>query len=238
MNNSTSNHWDISWSQGIYKQQYEAGLRATYERYRNISNWINKFNIKFEVIVDLGCGNGEVTKHLLLEDNNRKAILVDWSKSALDKAQHNLRSLNNPIKFIDSNATTINENYKKALLLSLGVIEHFKNPETIISEMYNCIDSGSTLILMTPNRLSLVGLSRKILELNNKWTFGLQKEFSVEELNQFCIKSQFEIIHLEAMPRIYIKSDTFLTKSFSYVDRFIHFFYKKWGWYAFVICRK
>ena len=54
---------------------------------------------------------------------------------------------------------------------SLGVIEHFLNPDKVMKEMYRVLKTNGHLILMTPNKYSFGILDKKIKILLKVWNW-------------------------------------------------------------------
>lgn len=106
---------------------------------------INKYNIPYgSKILDIGCGNGEITSHF--EQLGMVVYGLDISDSAIGNLnndsfkKYNLNNTNYP--FGDNEFDFI---------FSKSVVEHLREPDILIDEAYRMLKHGGTFICMTPS---------------------------------------------------------------------------------------
>lgn len=175
----------------------------------------NKINLNgSDLIVDLGCGPGNMSEKLSLEWPNVPVIGIDGSKEMILKAESrkNLhpKKLNNLIYLYkdikDIKLTDITDKKKITLLISNSLIHHL----THIDEFFECIislSSKETLnfhkdLVRPLNEKSALKLKAECsLQYNeiltNDYYASLQASYRANELKDFILKknlNQFEVL--------------------------------------------
>ena len=175
----------------------------------------NKINLnRSDLIVDLGCGPGNMSEKLSLEWPNVPVIGIDGSKEMILKAESrkNLhpKKLNNLIYLYkdikDIKLTDITNKKKITLLISNSLIHHL----THIDEFFECIislSSKETLnfhkdLVRPLNEKSALKLKAECsLQYNeiltNDYYASLQASYRANELRDFILKknlNQFEVL--------------------------------------------
>jgi SAM-dependent methyltransferase len=110
-----------------------------------VSHLIDKFKIKKDIkLLDIGCGNGLLTKNFI--DNGVDAYGIDISLSSHQHLptekfkKHDLSIRNYP--FDDETFDVI---------FSKSVVEHLRDPDILIDESFRLLKPGGILICMTPS---------------------------------------------------------------------------------------
>lgn len=239
---STVNHWQQFWNT-LEKGRNLARRRIGFERAQFILQNLHLDYLNGARIFDLGCGYAEVSRHLLAEIPRSTLLGFDWSVDALKVAKIGTAAFAERAHFVHDNCCEDSDFFKKYesrsdLILSLGVIEHFPEPAKIVRGMAQVLDSGGVLVLMTPNRRSTAGLSRRFKQVLGKWNFGYQREYTVEILEKWCIEAGLEVLSKHALPRQESPVDDRILRYFSAIDRWLSMVIPKWGFYSFVFAKK
>ena len=119
-------------------------------------------------------------------------------------------------------------------VISLGVIEHFLNPDKVMNEMYRVLKTNGHLILMTPNKYSFGILEKKIKILLKVWKFGYQTEYSVNNLEEIANKYGFKVVSRNTELRKTFKNDSISFKLISSIDQILNVFNKNFGFYSYI----
>lgn len=125
-------------------------------------------------ILDVGCGNGVISRHLGRFGFNVTGI--DVSEKAIEKAQ-SLNQFSN-VKFMTKSAEQlIAEGAKYDAIICSEVLEHLTDPDALLSVLNKSLLRNGKLIITVPNgngpRESLV--TKPVLKLRNKnnWIWKL-----------------------------------------------------------------
>lgn len=104
---------------------------------------------KDKVVLDVGCGEGYGTN--LLASVAKKAVGIDYSKEALDKASKNYAS--DKTVFFRNNINHIvlaDESFE--LIVAFQVIEHLARPHILLSKIRDLLKVSGIFLLSTPNK--------------------------------------------------------------------------------------
>lgn len=120
---------------------------------------------KGDRILDVGCGN--LRDGRLLAKGGCKVWGIDISTGMLMEGKKiaQKEGLDN-ITILRASATHLpfpNDYFNK--IVCSEVIEHIPEYQLCITEMVRCLKRGGTVVITTPNRMSLYGLNRSFVEL-------------------------------------------------------------------------
>ena len=107
-------------------------------------------------VLDLGCGDGDYGKRL-------KGLGFDVTAADIDTARFRYK---NEIEFKHCDITKqlpFTDNYFDYVLL-MEVVEHLRNPYVVLAEINRIIKGGGSLVISTPNILSLKSRFRYLFE--------------------------------------------------------------------------
>ena len=146
---------------------------------------ITKLGIQGEVMVDIGCGDGTVTKQLAESIGAKEVFGIDISERSLDIA----RSKGIKTLKLDINHETLPfPDNTIDVVTGIEIIEHLVNPDNFYKESYRILKDNGYLILSTPNLASwlnrlllLLGYTPAFYEVSLRFKLG--KPFrSMEEI--------------------------------------------------------
>ena len=109
------------------------GMRKNH--FKPVMKMIKLFEDKYKnpCIIDAGCGNGWLVRHLDEKNKYKKIIGVDGSKSMIAKA----KKLDPKNNYICSELDLWKPDYKADVVISMEVMYYFKKPEKIIKHIFN-----------------------------------------------------------------------------------------------------
>jgi len=177
--------WDKSW-----EKQSEIVKISSADR-KFFKYLINEINPKDKEILELGCGRAALS--FLFDKYEPKSItLVDFSKEALLRAK-NIFSNSKHIKFVEDDLLKFETKKKYDIVFSSGVVEHFSDElrELAINKhFYASKDKVIFLVPAKPHYNSIRHKKKRTIK-----SFGWQKAFSRDEMNNYCRKhTNFNII--------------------------------------------
>jgi ubiquinone/menaquinone biosynthesis C-methylase UbiE len=116
---------------------------------------IHKLNKKNISILDIGCGTGNIL-NFFSNNGYKKLYGIDINKYTLSIATKNCPQA--VIKYGDIYKIPFDKN-KFDIVILTEVIEHLDHPEVAIIEIKRVLKKNGVLLLTTPNRMGLMGLS-------------------------------------------------------------------------------
>ena len=116
-----------------------------FTRYKNKFIFKNLGNVKDKDILELGCGQGDLSYELV-----KKGARVDAIDIRKNIKKEYLISSN--LKFIQQDATCINYENLFDAVISFDVIEHIKNDKILIEKSFKALKPGGILIFGTPHK--------------------------------------------------------------------------------------
>ncbi|MHA1291722.1 MAG: FkbM family methyltransferase [Promethearchaeota archaeon] len=157
-------------------------------------------------ILDLGCGTGYGTKTLF--DKGNEVYGADISKNAIQYAEKNYKGPKyiccsaEKLPFVDNNFDVV---------IAFEVIEHVRDSEKALNEIYRVLKEGGELFISTPNPQHFGNLLRRLF-LNRPYPSKIDtgniyhiKEFNYNEFVSFIIRKNFKLVsefgqHLPLIP--------------------------------------
>jgi 2-polyprenyl-3-methyl-5-hydroxy-6-metoxy-1,4-benzoquinol methylase len=103
---------------------------------------------KGSVVLDVGCGNGVISRSL--GELNYNVLGIDVSEKAIEKANQ-LNSLPNVSFKVLSAEQLVAEGKKYDAVICSEVLEHLHNPETLLKTLYQSLSDNGFLIVTVPN---------------------------------------------------------------------------------------
>ena len=150
---------------------------------------------KSEVIIDVGCGIGNVLLNLKKKGVLAKMYGVDISEGMIDIAKEKLNQVKyKDVEFICGNLKDIK--VRANILLSLGVSGYQKKQDEFIFELSNLVENKGYLIFTTANGDSFLRLTRRYLSKLHSFFFNKNKRRGIDflpikdkQVNDVLIKS-------------------------------------------------
>jgi ubiquinone/menaquinone biosynthesis C-methylase UbiE len=175
-----------------------------------VSIWRQKMNMmqkqihKDSIVLDAGCGKGYNTS--FFSSYAKKIYAIDLIKNNIQYAKQKYPNDNVYFTIGDVDNTCYIDNCFD-VVYSCWVMEHLKNPQRFIDEIYRILKTGGILIIWTPNIKCFSGLTSKILPsrierlLVNSFTKGgnpyptYMRGNSIRKLDKLC-KNKFKRISM------------------------------------------
>ena len=181
---SEKKHWDEYW-------EASRDLDEVYSNDGRIIAHLSRV-VEFEdlKVLEVGAGSGRDSDDIA----SRGGIVytLDYSEEALDLMRVSLKS---PIEIVcgDAKAVPFTEG-SLDVVFHQGLLEHFRDPETLIRENHRILKKGGILLIDVPQRLHYYTLLKHILMAFGKWFAGWETEFSPGQLRELIRAEGFEIV--------------------------------------------
>ena len=153
-------------------------------------------------MIDLGCGNGSVTRYV--NQLGYKVIGIDPSLEGIEIAR-----LNYPeVEFINGDSRALNNFHEShKLIYSLEVIEHIYDPYEFMNLIYTALPSDGLAIISTPYHGYLKNLSIAILGKFDQhatalWKNGHIKFWSRNTFSALANQCGFEVVEYRRVGRV------------------------------------
>jgi 2-polyprenyl-3-methyl-5-hydroxy-6-metoxy-1,4-benzoquinol methylase len=155
--------------------------------YKTLRKSILKYK-KDMSILDIGCGNGYLTKKITKGFKN--IVAIDNSKSAIKFAKKKYKG---NVKFINVDLNNYIIKKKFNIILLIEVIEHIYLPDLFLKKIAKLMNKNSILIISTPYHGYLKNLVISLLNkfdshFNPLWNYGHIKFWSKKTLT-FLLKT-------------------------------------------------
>lgn len=193
-------YYHDKWHSGGYTKGYtisDIDISAIYQSKRQELALKNLDPKKEEIILDAGCGNGDLS--IMIAPQCKKIYAIDMAKTAFQKNN------TNPPKNLTFKKMNVEElKFKKSFfdkIVCIETIEHVLNPDKVLSEFNRVLKPNGTIVISYPyiNKTSMAKFEQKI---------GIRKYFSISEhltewdYNETIAhfnKNGFECVHKEGM---------------------------------------
>ncbi len=160
--------------------------------------WFLKYLAEIDVILDIGCGNGQST--LKAAKKVKKIIGIDVDDKELAKAKSEAQGLKiKNAKFLKSTAEGKLDFGDKTFdkVLFFDVLEHLENQRLALSEIWRVLKKDGILLLSVPNKnTSWKKLQRKV-NLSYFSDPDHKREYSENEIKKQLIQHEFKILEVK-----------------------------------------
>jgi len=201
------------------------------KRLRFIVEEISEKNPKGCIILDIGCGTGNVSNQLGMSEYQITGI--DSDQESIDYAQSRINNSN--ITFIkeDIYQYPVKENYFDAIICS-EFIEHLPDPDSAIKKIFKMLNDNGVLIITVPNGIGPRELlvTRPVIWIRNhrgylwkillkfkallgyKGTTILSKSENLDHLQFFTINQLKRLSDMNGFKIVNIKNSNFIAGVF------------------------
>ncbi|MHA2408341.1 MAG: class I SAM-dependent methyltransferase, partial [Candidatus Ranarchaeia archaeon] len=170
--------------------------------FREISLILEKYVRKEYIALDMGCGVGWLLRRNL--DLKCSAVGIDFSVEALKFARRGLRDTD--LLVSDAGRTPF-KNEAFDFITCIWLLEHVREPEEILDEVFRILKKGGIAIIMSPSG-ELTRNKKKIPDFSSPEEFGEEHfwEFSPIGLQALIQKSGFKINERRGIYRFHISN--------------------------------
>lgn len=234
---SDKSHWDAVWEKHDSKNAYNFEASRHVRALDKVSTFVSH-GVSFhtnDTVLEAGCGDGMVLAKLM-EHYDINGYGLDFSQNALDEAEKVLpKSAHLALGSVE---TLPYDNNFFDKIISLGVLEHFQNPEQTLNEMFRTLKVGGQVILMTPNKRSAGVADRRFKQLTKRWPFGYQTEYTTQQLSRLAREQGFSVQTTFTQIRKALPHESRSFKMISVLDQIGNAINHNIGFYSYVILTK
>ena len=101
--------------------------------------------LKGKQIIDIGCGNGELTREFI---NNNRITFLDISEKMLELARMNISEEHlNRASFVNSDILSLKTDKTYDLVVCIGVVAHVENISGLLNKLKELVTDGGIILL-------------------------------------------------------------------------------------------
>ncbi len=182
--------WDLMWKEILKKEDIKIPHHDN-----ELKILIKYLNPKNKKILDVGCGNGADLAYLNKLGANVYGL--DFSEKSIEVCKLTSRRSKTNLNLTQADANYMpykDESFD--LVMSFGLLEHFKNFEKVLKEHCRVLKKDGILLIDIPPRYTIYHLISVIKQRLNKWPQGYERGISIMKLKNFYIKYNLKPIEI------------------------------------------
>ena len=178
---------------------------------KSIENILKNEETSGTELLDIGCGNGFLTKQI--SKFYKSAVGIDLSGTGIEQAQ---KFNNEKLEFRNMSLDQMIEEGKKfKFITSFEVIEHQYLPDDFLNQINKILEDDGKLLISTPyhgyiKNLLISLLGKHDFHFNPLWRHGHIKFFSIKTLSDLLRKCNFKVINKKFSGRFYPISNSMI----------------------------
>jgi SAM-dependent methyltransferase len=182
-------HWDVFWQKKAdYEKVYsnEGRIAANLEPY---------FDVRGKRVLEVGSGTGRDSAELARQ--GAFVFVLDRSFKAMDIIRRLMKDRGVPLfPVIGDVAHLPFARGSFDLVFHQGLLEHFTDPLTVLSENHRILDKGGFILVDVPQRYHPYTLVKHVLMALGHWFAGWETEYTIDGLEDTVTRAGFaEIVH-------------------------------------------
>lgn len=220
--------WGEVWTKNARYHSPALRFSKTIDKINNLI--LSGVDFKNKKILDIGCGDGTTLRYLY-DMYAATGQGIDVSIEAISKSTNLSRSY--PLSFMISDTRNLPfKEFSFDIILSWGVIEHFKEDLLSLAQYYKVLKPSGTLILIQPNILSSAVIQEKLLRYRNKWPFGMHTKYLPSHWQKALERLGFTNIHMFTRPPYQDMPP------YNIIDLYVKKIFPFWGHYLYIIANR
>lgn len=155
------------------------------------------------MIIDVGVGTGSLLR-LIREAVKPEVVGLDISRQALREAKLRFKPFKSKSSLILGDVFHLpfrNDTFD--VVICLGLMEHFKDSLTPMSNVLKLVKEGGYAFISVPQQRSLYTPYKYWQIRRKRWPFGFEREFTADELREICEKlglAKVKIVGIDFYP--------------------------------------
>ena len=196
---STEQHWDKFWSSG------------NLEYLNKITDELEKYSLPGKRILEIGAGSGSTS--IKLVQMGATVTCLDYSQNAVLLIKKNAAASGMPLFCVKADAFALPfKELSFDICFHQGFLEHFREPEVILSEQHRILKKDGLLVVDVPQTFSFYTIKKMILIFLGKWFAGWETQFSKNSLKKTLVRAGFT--YVKAFGRYHMRNLDRIQKKF------------------------
>lgn len=164
----------------------------------DFKSWFSEYLKRSDVALDIGCSNGQHTLKAAQLINETVGIDVDLEE--LDKAKRDAaRKKIRNVRFLQGSAEEklkfSNDSFTKVLFFD--VLEHLKNQDLVLAEIWRVLKKEGLLLLSVPNKNTSWKKLQRSVGLNSFSDPDHKREYSSDEIKNLLKEHGFKVLRFQ-----------------------------------------
>lgn len=184
----SSNEWNDYWNRLTAHDSLSTDSRMA-------SRLCNILSVENRLVLEMGAGSG--TDGLSLMKERASVVFVDFAFSSLTQIKN--RKDNSPFPFMGVCADVRNLPFRNTVfdaVMHQGLMEHFPDPEQMLSESRRILKPGGASIIDVPQTFHPYALFKHVCMEFGLWNMGWETEYTPRQLAHLIKKSGFSIMFM------------------------------------------
>ena len=181
----SSNEWNNYWNRLTAEGSLSTDSRMA-------ARLCGMLSVENRLVLEMGAGFG--TDGLSLMKERALVVFVDFAFSSLIQIKN--RKYNPPCPFMGVCADVTNLPFRNTVfdaVMHQGLMEHFPDPEQMLSESRRILKPGGTSIIDVPQKFHFYTLFKHVCMKFGLWNMGWETEYTPRHLAHLMEKSGFRI---------------------------------------------
>ena len=181
----SSNEWNNYWNRLTAEGSLSTDSRMA-------ARLCGMLSVENRLVLEMGAGFG--TDGLSLMKERALVVFVDFAFSSLIQIKN--RKYNPPCPFMGVCADVTNLPFRNTVfdaVMHQGLMEHFPDPEQMLSESRRILKPGGTSIIDVPQKFHFYTLFKHVCMKFGLWNMGWETEYTPRHLAHLIEKSGFRI---------------------------------------------
>ena len=173
--------WDEFIEQDNFASQIDQRFLGRSKYYSAIEKYLYGFPIP--KILEIGCGTAIDINLIASRNPQWQCFGGDISQKSITIGLRVREIFGNSVKYLVCDTQTLPiQDDSFDLVFSQGLVEHFRNPESIVAEHSRILKNGGILIINVPQKFTGYTLMKTRRMRQRKWRLGWEAAFSCQDL--------------------------------------------------------
>lgn len=190
MRASTPDHWDRYW------RDRQGAIEEVYSNEDRILRQLDDLALAGRRVLEVGAGSGRDS--LELARRGARIFVLDYVGSSFQVIRDLARDRGLEVVCVCADATRMPfREGSFALVFHQGLMEHFRDPTSLLTENHRVVEVGGHILVDVPQRYHVYTLAKHILIAINRWFAGWETEFSPGQLESVVRRAGFRIVRTD-----------------------------------------
>jgi len=184
---STPEHWERYWNE-------REKIDDVYTNEDRIKQQLDALPLEDKWVMEVGAGSGRDS--LDLARRGARMVVLDYTRSSFQVILSQAEQLDLPVYPICADA--LNMPFREGaftLVFHQGLMEHFRDPNPLLSENRRVVHEGGYVLVDVPQRFHVYTIGKQIMIFLDRWFAGWETQYSPAELEGHIRRANLTVVH-------------------------------------------